>query len=195
MTQHLIKQIDSLLPQTQCRQCSYSACLPYAHAIAESGETINRCIPGGINTLHALATLLEKDATPFLEDMLSQEKPPLRAYIREADCIGCTKCIQACPIDAIVGAAKQSHTVLTQECTGCELCVTPCPVDCIEMITQETRSYQPQKAKQRFYAKQKRLEAIKQHAHVSKNKEELNQRRRYIEAALTRVKEKKYVTS
>lgn len=187
----LVRQIDALLPQTQCGQCSYAGCLPYAEAIVEQGEAINRCPPGGIKTLKTLATLLKKDVEPFLEGMVTQEKTPMIAHIRESECIGCTKCIQACPVDAILGAAKQCHTVLTQECTGCELCVAPCPVDCIDMITLETPAYQPQKARQRFYAKKARLERIKQHAAKNKKNEELNNQRTYIEAAIARSKAKK----
>lgn len=189
----LIEKIDGLLPQTQCGQCSYSGCLPYAEAIAEEGETINRCPPGGTKTLKALAKLLDKDAEPFIEEMLKQEKPPIAAYIREEECIGCTKCIQACPIDAILGAAKQLHTVIRQECTGCELCVAPCPVDCIDMITLEGPAYQPKKARQRFYARKERLEKIKQHTAQSKKNEALRKQRAYIEAAITRKKIKNQV--
>jgi electron transport complex protein RnfB len=124
-----IDAIENLLPQTQCGQCGYLGCRPYADAIAQ-GEHINRCPPGGDRTIAALATLLHTDTLP-----LDSAPPPPRsiAYIREAECIGCTKCIQACPVDAIVGAAKLMHTVIVAECTGCDLCVEPCPVDCIEM--------------------------------------------------------------
>ena len=126
----LIQRIDALLPQTQCGKCGHPGCKPYAEGIA-SGEAINKCPPGGNETIAALAELLK---VPVIElDISRGSAPPQLAYIREAECIGCTKCIQACPIDAIVGAAKQMHTVLIDECTGCDLCVAPCPVDCIEM--------------------------------------------------------------
>src|SRR6185312_9880139 len=105
------------------------------------GEAINRCPPGGVKTLIALGKLLNKDPAPFIDEMSAQEKPSLTAVIREAECIGCTKCIQACPVDAIIGSAKQMHTVLLKECTGCGLCVTPCPVDCIDMIEIPAPSY------------------------------------------------------
>ncbi|OQR34896.1 electron transport complex subunit RsxB [Pseudomonas sp. T] len=122
-------QINDLLPQTQCGQCGYAGCKPYAQAIAE-GDAINKCPPGGAATIAALAELL--DVAPLPLD--AAEETPLRvAYIREAECIGCTKCIRACPVDAIVGAAKLMHTVIIDECTGCDLCLEPCPVDCIEM--------------------------------------------------------------
>jgi electron transport complex protein RnfB len=126
----LIQRIDALLPQTQCGKCGHPGCKPYAEGIA-SGEPINKCPPGGSETIDALAHLLN---VPVLELDVSRGSAPAQiAYIREAECIGCTKCIQACPVDAIVGAAKLMHTVIIDECTGCDLCVAPCPVDCIEM--------------------------------------------------------------
>ncbi|AKS06090.1 electron transport complex subunit RsxB [Pseudomonas trivialis] len=127
---NLIQRIDALLPQTQCGKCGHPGCKPYAEGIAQ-GEAINKCPPGGQETIAGLAQLLR---VPVLElDTSRGEAPAQIAYIREAECIGCTKCIQACPVDAIVGAAKLMHTVLIDECTGCHLCVAPCPVDCIEM--------------------------------------------------------------
>jgi electron transport complex protein RnfB len=126
----LIQRIDALLPQTQCGKCGHPGCKPYATGIA-NGEPINKCPPGGTETINALAELLH---VPVLELDVSRGSAPAQiAYIREAECIGCTKCIQACPVDAIVGAAKLMHTVIIDECTGCDLCVAPCPVDCIEM--------------------------------------------------------------
>jgi electron transport complex protein RnfB len=127
---NLIQRIDALLPQTQCGKCGHPGCKPYAEGIAH-GEAINKCPPGGQETIAGLAQLL---SVPVLDlDTSRGEAPAQVAYIREAECIGCTKCIQACPVDAIVGAAKFMHTVITDECTGCDLCVAPCPVDCIEM--------------------------------------------------------------
>ncbi len=126
----LIQRIDALLPQTQCGKCGHPGCKPYAEGIA-AGEPINKCPPGGSETIAALADLLK---VPVLELDVSRGSAPAQiAYIREAECIGCTKCIQACPVDAIVGAAKLMHTIIIDECTGCDLCVAPCPVDCIEM--------------------------------------------------------------
>lgn len=126
----LLQRIDALLPQTQCGKCGHPGCKPYAQGIID-GEPINKCPPGGGETIAALAELLK---IPVLElDISRGPAPPQVAFIREAECIGCTKCIQACPVDAIVGAAKLMHTVLIDECTGCDLCVAPCPVDCIEM--------------------------------------------------------------
>lgn len=133
----LVEQIDALLPQTQCGQCGHPGCKPYAQAIV-AGEAINRCPPGGQATINALADLLDVEA-PSLDAEHGEHLDVKRvAYIREDECIGCTKCIQACPMDAILGAAKQMHTVIADECTGCDLCVEPCPVDCIDMIPVET---------------------------------------------------------
>lgn len=128
----LVHTIDELLPQTQCGQCGHPGCRPYAEAIA-AGEDINKCPPGGQETINALAELLDVDA-PSLDAEHGHEKPPMVAVIREDECIGCTKCIQACPVDAILGAAKLMHTVIESECTGCDLCLEPCPVDCIDMV-------------------------------------------------------------
>ncbi len=128
----LVEQINAVLPQTQCGQCGYPGCKPYAAAIA-NGDAINKCPPGGEAGVKALAALLGKEVTPLAD--ASAVKPKLLAFIREDECIGCTKCIQACPVDAIVGAPKLMHTVIAAECTGCELCLPPCPVDCIDLIT------------------------------------------------------------
>jgi electron transport complex protein RnfB len=128
-------QINELLPQTQCGQCGFPGCRPYSQAIAD-GEAINKCPPGGEGTIQALADLLDVDVMP-LDEEHGEEKVTTVAYIREAECIGCTKCIQACPVDAILGAAKLMHTVIVSECTGCDLCVDPCPVDCIDMLPQQ----------------------------------------------------------
>jgi electron transport complex protein RnfB len=126
-------QIDKILPQTQCGQCSFAGCRPYAEAIAAGEADINRCPPGGEATIQALADLLDVEPKPLNEEC-GVEKPKTLAVIDEQRCIGCTLCIQACPVDAILGAAKHMHTVIENECTGCELCVEPCPVDCIDMV-------------------------------------------------------------
>ena len=127
----LADKIDALLPQTQCGQCGYPGCKPYAEAIAKGEAPINKCIPGGTTTVIALADLLGREPEPMDEALV--DKPKAIAIIDEQECIGCTLCIQACPVDAIVGAAKQMHTIVEPLCTGCELCVKPCPVECITM--------------------------------------------------------------
>lgn len=132
----IVDQINAILPQTQCGQCGYPGCKPYAEAIA-NGDAINKCPPGGEAGIQALADLL--DVEPIaLDDEHGVADVKKVAFIREEECIGCTKCIQACPVDAILGAAKQMHTVIASECTGCDLCVEPCPVDCIDMIPAQT---------------------------------------------------------
>jgi electron transport complex protein RnfB len=128
----IVDEINALLPQTQCGQCGHPGCRPYAEAIAE-GEAINRCPPGGQATISSLAKLLDVEELT-LDAEHGQEDVRKVAMIREDECIGCTKCIQACPVDAIIGAAKLMHTVIADECTGCDLCVEPCPVDCIDML-------------------------------------------------------------
>jgi len=127
-----VNEINAHLPQTQCAQCGYPGCKPYAEAIV-AGEAINRCPPGGEATITKLAKLLGRDVTT-LDESCGSYSPPAVAIIREAECIGCTLCIQACPVDAIIGAQQMMHTVLTNECTGCELCLEPCPVDCIDIL-------------------------------------------------------------
>jgi electron transport complex protein RnfB len=129
----LLDQIDAILPQTQCGQCGFPGCRPYAEAIANGEADINRCPPGGETVILALADLLGTEPKA-LDAEVGEEKPKRVAVIDEQLCIGCTLCIQACPVDAILGAAKQMHTVIASECTGCELCVEPCPVDCIAMV-------------------------------------------------------------
>jgi electron transport complex protein RnfB len=132
----LVERIDRLLPQTQCGQCGFPGCKPYATAIARGEADINRCPPGGAAGVAALAELLGREPKP-LDAERGVEKPRAVALIDEALCIGCTKCIQACPVDAIVGAPKLMHTVIAAECTGCELCLPPCPVDCIAMVAPQ----------------------------------------------------------
>lgn len=125
----LVEQIDALLPQTQCGQCGYPGCRPYSEAVANELADINLCVPGGETVVIALSELTGKAVKPIEAEV----KPKQFAFIKEEECIGCVKCIAACPVDAIIGAAKFTHTVLTQECTGCELCIPVCPTDCIVM--------------------------------------------------------------
>ncbi|MCX7098618.1 MAG: electron transport complex subunit RsxB [Methylococcales bacterium] len=159
----MIDQINAILPQTQCRQCGYPGCLPYATAIAEGTADINQCPPGGDEGVIELANLLGVSARP-LNPNNGAHKPKSVAFIIEQDCIGCVKCIAACPVDAILGAAKFMHTVIASECTGCELCVAPCPVDCIVMqplvapydeasLTKAQKTERQLLAKQRYEAR------------------------------------------
>lgn len=135
----IVDELDAALPQTQCGQCTYPGCRPYAEAMAAGEADINQCPPGGEATIQQLADILGVEAKPLSEEHAENASDELMvAKIIEEDCIGCTLCIQACPVDAIVGASKQMHTVIEVECTGCELCLPPCPVDCIEMIPANT---------------------------------------------------------
>ncbi|ALB62640.1 Electron transport complex protein RnfB [Cronobacter condimenti 1330] len=129
----VVDQVDELLPQSQCGQCGYPGCRPYAEAVANNGEQINRCVPGGEPVMQKIATLLNVEPQPL--DGGAEAAQPVRmlAVIDEPSCIGCTKCIQACPVDAIVGATRAMHTVVSDLCTGCNLCVDPCPTQCIEL--------------------------------------------------------------
>src|SRR5258708_2674711 len=155
----LVERIEALLPQTQCRRCGYAGCGPYARAVARREAPVNQGPPGGEHTVMALAALLNVATVPL--DPARGAPPALSiARIDEAACIGCTLCIAACPVDAIVGAAKLMHTVLVERCTGCELCVPPCPVDCITLAPVDrawTRS-DADLARARFRARAKRLE-------------------------------------
>ncbi|MEX3773575.1 electron transport complex subunit RsxB [Pseudomonas sp. MYb118] len=194
----LIQRIDALLPQTQCGKCGHAGCKPYAEGMA-SGEPINKCPPGGSETITALAELLK---VPVVELDVSRGSAPAQvAYIREAECIGCTKCIQACPVDAIVGAAKWMHTVIVDECTGCDLCVAPCPVDCIEMRplpaatvvpivgglafsaeARQARTAKRNHARQRFERRNARLQREEQHK-LAERQARANRAAEHTEAA------------
>lgn len=154
--QNLTDAIDAVLPQTQCRACGYPGCRPYAEAIAKGEATIEKCAPGGLTTLAQLATITDSESLPYQNIVTAQYRSPSIARIREAECIGCTKCLQACPVDAIIGAAKQMHVILAQECTGCELCIAPCPVDCIDLLPQTTHTFDKSLAQKRFNDKLKR---------------------------------------
>ncbi len=159
----LANTIDALLPQTQCGRCGYDGCQPYAQALAAGECDLNRCPPGGERTIAALAALLGRPAR-LLDPQCGPAPPPQRAWIDPAVCIGCTKCIQACPVDAIVGAGKHLHGVIAQECNGCGLCVAPCPVDCIHLLLQPAESSERRAAlatinRRRYDARQRRLAA------------------------------------
>lgn len=189
-----IDQINQLLPQTQCGECGYPGCKPYAEAL-HRGEKINKCLPGGDQTIRDLSILLHQPVIPL--DGVAVGKRV--AFIREAECIGCTKCIQACPVDAILGAAKLMHTVIRDECTGCDLCVAPCPVDCIDMLPTDF-IFNKEVAMQRFDVRMKRLaienqqreqrqqERAKQQALLSENNDD---KAALIAAAIARTAAKK----
>lgn len=161
MTLSLTDQIDALLPQTQCTKCGYAGCRPYAEAISNHEADIDRCPPGGAAGIAKLAELLGVDAKP-LNPAYGIEQPRKVAVIIEQDCIGCTKCLPPCPVDAIIGANKQLHTVIESECTGCELCIAPCPVNCIVMEDPVNPFIWDKQAadhaRSRYQAKQLRLE-------------------------------------
>ena len=174
--------------------------MPYAEALVFDNESINLCPPGGIPTLRRIATLLDKNPEPFENDMMKEAKPELLAVIREDECIGCTKCIQACPVDAILGAAKEMHTVISDECTGCELCVEPCPVDCIDLIQIHPAKINPDQKieykksahyRERYLAREKRLLTEKRNKSTKKLNKTLSERKNYIEQALKRAQAKK----
>lgn len=158
----LIKQIDAVLPQTQCGQCGFDGCMPYARAVVEGQADINQCPPGGDAGAAAIAAMLNIPAKS-LNTAYGHPKPPAIALIDEAQCIGCTFCLRACPVDAIIGAAKHMHTVLIELCTGCERCVAPCPVDCISMVpvpepaTPEIRQQKADDAREHYQRRQLRL--------------------------------------
>ena len=182
-------RIDAILPQTQCRQCGYSGCRPYAEAVATGHADLNRCPPGGPETLRTLSELTGLPVKP----LESVGKPPAVARIDEAVCIGCTLCIQACPVDAIVGAANLMHTVIAAECSGCELCLPPCPVDCIAMIetgeaaTHKDRLKHATRYKRRYAARGARLKRD-QLERVAASRTKADQRRK--RATITRVMER-----
>ena len=157
----LAERIDALLPQTQCTQCGYPACRPYAEAIAKGEADINQCPPGGEAGVRKLAALLGREAK-LLDPRYGVEQPRRVAVIDEARCIGCTLCIQACPVDAIVGAPKLMHTVVTELCSGCDLCLPPCPVDCIDMVAAPApwTAADAAAAKARAAARKRRLERL-----------------------------------
>ncbi|MXS79803.1 electron transport complex protein RnfB [Nitrosomonas eutropha] len=158
----LIERIDAVLPQTQCGQCKFDGCRPYAVAIAEGHADIDQCPPGGDAGAAAIAAILNIAPKP-LNTAYGHPKPLAVAIIDEAQCIGCTFCLRACPVDAIIGAAKCMHTVLTELCTGCERCIAPCPVDCISMVpmsepaTPEIRQQIADSARERYHLRQLRL--------------------------------------
>jgi electron transport complex protein RnfB len=186
------ERIDALLPQTQCTRCGYPACRPYAEAIADGVADINRCPPGGTATIVALAALTGRDARP-LDPTCGVEGPRLRAEIDEAACIGCTLCISACPVDAIIGAPKRMHDVLGTLCSGCDLCVEPCPVDCIVMVPagREWTPADASAARARHAARDHRLA---NEARAAARGVETRKRKTAVTAALARARARRPAT-
>ena len=182
-----IAQIDALLPQTQCRQCGYPGCRPYAEAIAAGVAGINQCPPGGDEGAHELAALLGVAYAP-LDPRFGSHKPPAVAVVDETACIGCMLCIEACPVDAIIGAPKLMHTVIAASCTGCELCIAPCPVDCITLLPADIETDKKQRrraaaeARRRFERKMARLRRRKDGASATAVKPRVN--RQIVERAI-----------
>lgn len=187
---NLIAQLDALLPQTQCRQCGFRGCRPYAEAMADGAAGANQCPPGGDEVARALATVLGSVYQP-VDPRFGVHKPATLANIDEANCIGCTLCINACPVDAIVGAAKLMHTVIAESCTGCELCLPPCPVDCIVLTVRQpapdSARQRADDARRRFDAREQRL--ARQRAESEKDitlKAEAHRKKRAVAGALER---------
>lgn len=188
----LAERLDAQLPQTQCTRCGYPACRPYADAIAAGTADINRCPPGGAATIAALALLTGRAASP-LDPSCGSEGPLVVALIDEATCIGCTLCIAACPVDAIVGAPKRMHTVLSSLCTGCELCVPPCPVDCIALrpAGRAWSTDDAAAARERFDARERRLarnERMADRTCAAGDTDAAAARKAAVDAALTRAR-------
>ena len=182
----LADRIDELLPQTQCRRCGYAGCRPYAEAIAAGAADVNRCPPGGDATLAALAHVVGRAAPP-LDTSLGTPGPLRIARIDEAACIGCTLCIDACPVDAIIGAQRRMHGVLAALCTGCELCLAPCPVDCIAMVPagREWTRADANAARQRHQRRQARYERRRA---ASARADAARERKAAVAAALVRAR-------
>lgn len=176
----LIDKVDAQLMQTQCKECGYKDCLSYAKSIVEEQEETNKCLPGGKQVQENIAKILNTTIRLPTKPIPN----PKVAFIDESQCIGCTKCIQACPIDTIIGTSKQMHSVYEKDCSGCELCIPACPVDCILLKPVETLLYDKNKAKQRYESKINRLKsksAIKDIYKVSNNSSEvLNAKKDYI---------------
>ena len=192
----LASRIDALLPQTQCEQCGYHGCRPYAEAIARGEAAINQCPPSGAAGIERLAALLRQPVLP-LNPEHGVEKPRTLARIVEADCIGCTKCIQVCPVDAIIGANKLMHTVLADDCTGCERCVPVCPVDCIVLepmpLAQANDPAHADAARRHFQRREARLAAqhAQREAELAARKAQVHSASQNVLDALARAKAKK----
>jgi electron transport complex protein RnfB len=192
----LVDAIDALLPQTQCTKCGYQGCRPYAQAIAREAAPINRCPPGGAEGIVRLALLLGREAIA-LDPACGIEVPRRIAWIDPGRCIGCTLCIQACPVDAIIGARKRMHTVIDELCTGCDLCLAPCPVDCIEMRPAPEPDWSPDDAAAARERHHRRSARLQQPSDATRAESENDvpaapgeKRRRAIEQAMQRARER-----
>ena len=199
----LLDDVNALLPQTQCELCTYKGCLPYAQAVVEEGEAIDLCLPGGVRVLRQLGLLLDRDTASLEASMKAKQKNDCIVTIKEEECIGCKKCIQACPVDAIVGSAKLMHTVISDVCNGCELCLPPCPVDCIDIEELPRRSDVEQQrladqSRYRFESRNDRLarqEQLARRKHQQAKsvlvKKSVSARQQAIEEAMQRIKDKR----
>ena len=197
-----IDEVNKLLPQTQCELCTYKGCLPYAQAMVEKGEALDLCLPGGVRVLRQLGALFQREVATLEAGMQEKQKGDSVVKIREAECIGCTKCITACPVDAIVGSGKLMHTVITDACNGCGLCLPPCPVDCIDVVELPRRTdlEQQQLANQsktrydnkgmRVVRQQQLAREKHQQAKTQLVKQSVSARKKAIEEAIGRVKKK-----
>jgi electron transport complex protein RnfB len=189
----LTEKINSILPQTQCGKCDFSGCKPYANAIVEGKADINQCPPGGKTGILKIAHILKVEYKP-LNESHGVSKPREIAIIEEDKCIGCTLCILACPVDAILGASKSMHTVISEECTGCELCIEPCPVDCIKMETPGSEDDESIKAKRsaiarsRYEFKQQRI--LREKNDAKANRATNAEKKQAIAEAMARLKMK-----
>ena len=193
MLDDMTEKINSILPQTQCGKCDFSGCKPYANAIVEGKADINQCPPGGKTGILKIAHLLKVEYKP-LNESHGVSKPREIAIIEEDRCIGCTLCILACPVDAILGASKSMHTVISEECTGCELCIEPCPVDCIKMETPNSEDDESKKAKRsaiarsRYEFKQQRI--LREKNDAKANRATNAEKKQAIAEAMARLKMK-----
>ncbi len=196
MTLTLADRIDALLPQTQCTKCGYDGCRPYAEAIAGGEADINQCPPGGAAGIEQLAKLTNRPALP-LNPANGVEQPLMVAVIDEALCIGCTLCIPACPVDAIIGSSKRMHSVIASRCTGCDLCLPPCPMDCIAMVPVEPvrpwTASDAHAARDRFYARRQRLRSTVEQPPAKTPA--IDQKNAVVAAAIERARQRRAATA
>jgi len=191
MLDDMTEKINSILPQTQCGKCDFNGCKPYANAISEGKADINQCPPGGEEGILKIAQLLKVEYKP-LNERHGLSKPREIAIIEEDKCIGCTLCILACPVDAILGASKSMHTVISEECTGCELCIEPCPVDCIKMEpsydedNESIKNKRSSLARSRYEFKQHRI--LREESNEKANRVTNAEKKQVIADAMARLK-------